>query len=151
MPDTLNSGQSLNIVQQLQSNNGRYVLLMQDDGNLVLYEGVPSVASARWGSNTFNLAPLNPVRADMQADGNFVLVTAINLPVWATQTHGNPGSKLVLQDDRNLVIYDPTNRALWASNTMVPAAAVPVAPITAVSPPPGSRDAQRGWGLEVGW
>jgi len=56
----------------------------------------------------------------MQQDGNFVLYSAINNPVWATGTHGNPGSRLDLQDDAHLVIYAPDGRPLWGSGVWFP-------------------------------
>lgn len=37
--NTLNPGGQLAIGQELRSNNGLYALVMQGDGNLVLYEG----------------------------------------------------------------------------------------------------------------
>jgi hypothetical protein len=120
MPGTLNPGESLGPNQELRSNNGRYYLVMQSDGNLVLYEGAASTAIARWDTGTWGLDPdFQPVRADMQQDGNFVLYSATGDPVWATGTDGYGGSRLVMQDDRNLVIYDPANRPLWATNTEV--------------------------------
>jgi Domain of unknown function (DUF4476) len=39
-------------------------------------------------------------------------------PVWASNTYGNPNAKLIMQDDGNLVIYDANNKAIWASNTV---------------------------------
>jgi hypothetical protein len=39
MTNTLNPGDQLTAGQQLQSNNGLYALVMQNDGNLVLYQG----------------------------------------------------------------------------------------------------------------
>ena len=50
----------------------------------------------------------------MQTDGNFVLYndTAV---VWKTDTQNNPGAFMILQNDANLVIYNFSNQALWAS------------------------------------
>ena len=36
------------------------------------------------------------------------------VPVWSTDTDGNPGSRLAVQNDGNVVIYDRYNRVLWA-------------------------------------
>lgn len=133
MADALAPGQSLTIGQQLQSNNGRYILTMQADGNLVQYEGMPSAPRAVWATNTWTLpAAARPTRADMQRDGNFVLYNATGNPAWATDTWNNPGARLVLQDDRNLVIYNSSNRALWAHNLWLPTTpSVPTTPVTA--------------------
>jgi hypothetical protein len=54
----------------------------------------------------------------MQADGNFVAVSAQNTPYWATGTAGHAGAMIVMQDDGNLVVYDAANKALWATNTV---------------------------------
>lgn len=110
--DRLHANEQLKINDQLLSNNGLVRLIMQGDGNLVLYRTVDDVAL--WASNT----PQKPVtRAIMQTDGNFVAYSAVNQPFWATGTNGHLGAYVVLQDDGNLVVYDSSHRALWASNT----------------------------------
>ncbi len=118
----LQPGQSLAVGDVLRSPNGQYGLFMQADGNLVLYSGVPSVSSAVWATNTWSVpSTFRPNRADMQADGNFVLYNNTNFPAWASGTDGNPGARLVMQDDRNLVIYTAGNpRAIWATSTNIP-------------------------------
>lgn len=130
--NTLEPGGRLGVGQELRSDNGLYVLTMQGDGNLVLYEGIASPPwRAVWATDTWNLPPLRrPIRADMQQDGNFVLYSEIG-PEWASSTHTFPGSRLVLQDDRNLVIYDSNNTARWASNTWIPAQPRPSEPVRA--------------------
>lgn len=110
--DTLTQNQQLVVGQQLNSNNGRVNLIMQGDGNLVLYRtmfGLPLWASNTWGK------PANV--AIMQGDGNFVAYGPNGTAYWDTGTWNHPGSRIVLQDDANLVVYDPANKALWASNT----------------------------------
>ncbi len=117
MSDTLNAGQSLTVGQELRSNNGAFNLVLQQDGNLVLYQGAMPV----WDTGTWNLpASQRPVVAAMQPDGNFALYGPSGNPIWATATAAHPGARLVLQDDRNLVLYAPGQPpgALWASNTV---------------------------------
>jgi len=41
-------------------------------------------------------------------------------PLWASNTYGNPGSRMVVQDDGNVVIYRPDGTAVWATNTRQP-------------------------------
>lgn len=114
--NTLDPGSSLAAGQELQSANGSYKLAMQYDGNLVLYSGTTS----HWDAGTNDLEPYaRPVRAEMQADGNFVLKDTANTPVWESGTSGHSGSKLVLQDDRNLDIHDSNGNILWDSLTQV--------------------------------
>ncbi len=52
----------------------------------------------------------------MKADGNLVLASAGGTTYWETDTAGNPGALVVLQDDGDLVVYDTSNKRLWASN-----------------------------------
>jgi len=37
--------------------------------------------------------------------------------IWASNTYGNPGAKLVMQEDGNLVIYSADGKALWSTGT----------------------------------
>jgi len=46
-----------------------------------------------------------------------VLYDVNNGPVWASNTAGNPGAFLSVQDDGNLVVRDQNNNPLWATNT----------------------------------
>lgn len=133
--NTLTAGGSLGVNQELRSDNGLYVLVMQGDGNLVLYEGLATPPwRPVWATNTWNLPPaLRPVRADMQQDGNFVLYSTTG-PQWASGTHMYAGSRLILQDDRNLVIYDANNTPRWASNTWIPQQARTTEPVRAATP-----------------
>jgi len=54
-------------------------------------------------------------RAVMQSDGNFVVYGGGAL--WASNTNNGHGHYLVMQEDRNLVVYDHHNHPKWASNT----------------------------------
>jgi hypothetical protein len=95
----------------ITSNNGAFRVVMQNDGNLVLYrnrDGVPL-----WASGTHGQAIDFCI---MQSDGNLVLYGFSRNAVWASGTHGRPGSIAVLQDDANFVIYQPM-QPVWASGT----------------------------------
>jgi len=50
----------------------------------------------------------------MQGDGNLVLSNAMFAPIWATNTPGNPGAQLNIQDDGNLVLVSASGQVLWA-------------------------------------
>lgn len=115
-------------------------VIMQTDGNLVIYDG-----SSRplWATNTTG----NPgAWLALQADGNLVVYSSTNVVLWASNTQNNPNLasdsptmapaagangrlypgqslvsadrryRLALQPDGNLVLYSP-NRALWFSGT----------------------------------
>lgn len=113
----LQSNQELTVGQQIATSNGKGYLVMQGDGNLVLYRnGTTAQPSpqALWASGT-NGQPVT--YAILQSDGNFVCYTAGGAAPWSSQTNGNPGAYLALEDDGNLVIYSAANVALWATNT----------------------------------
>ena len=114
MADRLGPDQALTADQGITSANGRTTLVMQGDGNLVLYESTRTGRVAVWASATDGH---HGSRAIMQGDGNLVVYDAADAPVWDSGTSGNPGCALVLQDDGNLVIYAPDGRPLWSPNT----------------------------------
>ena len=111
MTDRLTQGKASTSMNRPASPNGQFLLVLQQDGNLVTndQDGQPVWAS---GTNGQEIS-----RATMQEDGNFVLYSPADEPVWASDTSGNDGAALVLQDDRNLVIYNAEGNPLWATNT----------------------------------
>jgi hypothetical protein len=118
--DTLLASLSLPQGVPLCSPNGAYHLVVQADGNLVLYRSSHfHPDNALWASQTQGRGS-GPFRLDLQRDGNLVLYDGANNPTWATQTHGAAGSghldQLKLQDDRNLVLYR-NGKARWSSGT----------------------------------
>jgi hypothetical protein len=125
MGETLNAGQSLKRGEQLVSSNGKFVLIMQPDGALALYQGAPSSGTAIWTANALPLrAWARPLRADMQNDGRLVLYHGAGFPILDLGMSGDhPNARLVLQDDGNLVIFDQHDNQLWTSNTSATAAA----------------------------
>jgi hypothetical protein len=113
MANQLTANQQLNVNDHLDPPNGTTRLIMQGDGNLVLYRQDDGVAL--WSTGTWN-TPAN--HAIMQTDGNFVVYDATGKAYWATGTWTDPGSYVVLQDDGNFVLYGPNGGALWATNTV---------------------------------
>jgi hypothetical protein len=104
--NTLHQGDSI------YSEGGEYRLVMQDDGNLVLYAQGPVVQRALWNSQTAG----NPgAYAVMQADGNFVVFSSSGSALWSSGTSGHPGAYLALQDDSNLIVYSQDVSALWST------------------------------------
>ena len=105
----LRSGVTLGANQSVTSCDGRFSLVMQGDGNLVLYK------QGRWIWQTATNGR-GGQRAVMQPDGNFVLYTASNAPLFSTRTNGAVGAWLAVQNDGNLVVYLGSSPR-WASNT----------------------------------
>jgi hypothetical protein len=108
----LDAGTQLLPGQVKSSCNGRYQLIHQTDGNVVLYELadglIPRWASWTHGKQSSTLA--------MQTDGNLVLYGPAGA-LFHTHTYGMPGTVAVVQDDGNFVLYAPGSRPVWASNT----------------------------------
>ena len=98
----------------LNSPNGRFQLLMQKDGNLVIYR--QSDKKAIWATGTNQNGGF---AASMQQDGNFVIYKADQkTPAWATGTSGRGFLYLKMQDDGNLVLYSISgNYPVWATGT----------------------------------
>lgn len=84
-------------------------LIMQQDGNLVVYD---QDHKARWASVTGGEG--NSAR--FQADGNLVVYNSGGQPLWASQTGGHQGAVLVFQADGNVVITSG-DTVLWAAGT----------------------------------
>ena len=79
MTDRLTHEQSLFPGETLTSPEGQYELIMQTDGNLVIYD-VWNGRSPVWASDTVG-AP--NTRAEMQDDGNLVIYW--QQPLWASK------------------------------------------------------------------
>ncbi len=107
----LDAGERLYANQQITSPSGNLRVVMQGDGNLVLY--APG-GSARWYTGTDG----NPgAFAQMQYDGNLVVYSADNKPLWEAQSYGKNASFAQIQDDGNFVIYTNEPKAVWQSGT----------------------------------
>jgi len=108
--DVLYEGEQLNVGDALISSNGRYKLVLQGDGNLVIYNGNNQ---GIWTAGTWGMS-IN--RAVMQHDGNFVAYDNNGSARFSSNTWRQVGSRLVMQSDGNLVIYQK-GIARWGSNT----------------------------------
>lgn len=108
--DRLYSGQTMSAGQYILSGNVQHVLMLQTDGNLVLYHN----KSAVWNSHT---AGSGATQLMMQMDGNLVLYTAAGTAVWNSHTAGTGHAYAAMQSDGNFVIYADSIGATWQSNT----------------------------------
>ncbi len=106
--DTLLPGHILVPGDRRTAVGGAVLITLQADGNFVKYNH---------GVAGFKVLAGSDVGA-MQSDGNFVLykltATGDLKAGFNTRTAGNPGSRLVVQSDNNLVVYTPTNRAVYS-------------------------------------
>src|SRR5262249_12466158 len=133
----MDPGKTLHAGESIKSPNGSYRLIMQGDGNLVLY--APG-GNPLWHPGTNG----NPdAWAVMQTDGNFVVYSAADSPLWHSHTYGNPGAYLTLGDDSRMRILTADGKELWnvgGSGVVVVSAIDPAA-----AGVPG-----RGWGYDLG-
>lgn len=106
--NTLEPGSRLAPGQSLVSPGGRFRLVYQGDGNLVLYDDVEHTA-AWWSGTNGRTAGL----VGMQGDGNLVIYDASITPLWMSGTAANTNARLVLQGDGNLVVYATDGRPVW--------------------------------------
>ena len=126
--DVLLRGEELHAGQSLLSSNGMYCLIMQEDGNLVLYSR-PSMPSrpytGLWATNTgvpYGMTN-TPFRLMLTLAGDLSVFDSTGQHVWSTRTRrisGDPatgGHRLVLQNDRNLVLYNDAGLAIWGTKT----------------------------------
>ena len=106
----LNVNQIIYGNQYIMSDDNRFLLILQDDGNLVLYG--PGYIPL-WSAGT---AGKGGTHLTLQSDGNLVLYTANNVAVWASGTHNSGANELLIQNDGNAVLYSP-NGAKWSTGT----------------------------------
>ena len=108
---TMTAGQVLLANQFVTSDDGRFTLVYQDDGNLVLYrwDGV-----SLWASNTENTPPGHTI---MQDNGDFAVYDGWGNLRWHSNTGWSPGAYVALQNDGNLVVYRANGQVGWASGT----------------------------------
>ena len=114
--DTLAPGGRLLPGESLLSQNGRYRLLYQSDGNLVLYD--LTEGGAPWATNT---GALSASVANLQSDGNFVIYDRAGTPLWASGTGGQGAARLVVQTDGNIVLYRTSDgQPIWDRHRVTP-------------------------------
>ncbi|MFJ9380466.1 protein kinase [Streptomyces sp. NPDC101455] len=87
----------------------RSKLIMQADGNLVLYD---ASGTAHWASQTQGAGNT----AAFQADGNLVVYDAQHQALWSSKTQSATGAVLKVLEDGNMVIATDAAVA-WQTNT----------------------------------
>ncbi|PNH01885.1 hypothetical protein TSOC_012189 [Tetrabaena socialis] len=101
------SNNSLSPGESLVSQNARYKVTYETNGDLVLYPG------ALWAAGAGNVT--TPLAAMMSADGRLTLMNAKGRPYWVLGVAGAgvPPYRFAVQNDRTLAIYD--HRNVWAA------------------------------------
>ncbi len=110
-------------------------LQLQDDGNMVIYAAgggvlwtsgspVPNyqtyINDGQYGGEMFGFQEIKSANGKytltMQGDGNLVLYSPTRA-LWHAGTAGNPYSRLAIQPDGNMVVYDMNHRPIWYTGT----------------------------------
>jgi hypothetical protein len=105
--NSVDAGEAVTSAQPLESQNGQYSVVVQSDGNVVIY----GPGGATWSTGTFGSAGSYFV---LQSDGNVVLYGPAGTVDWSAHTAGLGGTELVVQNDGNLVLYGP-HGAVWSA------------------------------------
>ena len=105
---TLSAGATLRPGARLQ--NLRNALVMQSDGNVVLYGGQSVLFQTHTAGH-----PGSVLR--IQSDGNLVLYSVAGKALWSDRVFCGNNARLVLQGDANLVEYAPNGKAVWSTRT----------------------------------
>ena len=107
--DTLSQYGALIADQTLTSGDGRFKLVPQEDGNLVIYQG----STALWSTST---SGHQPGWFTMGGDGNLYFFGPDDSVIWSVNTSAGAGAHLVMQSDGNLVVYQGSV-AKWSTGT----------------------------------
>ncbi len=107
------SSQSRKNCNQLFSSNNKFNSIMQDDGNLVVYN---QKNQPLWASDT-NGKGTGPYNLYLQGDANLVIYDNNKTPIWASNTvgMGNAPYNLILNNNGDIEIHDSNDEIIWSS------------------------------------
>ncbi|MEU4193098.1 hypothetical protein AB0E69_14455 [Kribbella sp. NPDC026611] len=105
VPSTLKPGQRLLPGQSIKSPNGVYTLSMEKYGDAVMSK--PG-SSGYWGAGKTKAGSV----LVFQPNGNLQVIWGRTV-VWASDTAGNTGATLKLENTGRLVIYNARGKAAW--------------------------------------
>jgi hypothetical protein len=111
----------LNVGEKLQNENATHKLVMEPNGNLVLYALRENNKEVNiWSSNTFtDDIENNPYHLVFDDDGHLIIKGEDGLQKWISTDNGESTGpyRLILQEDGNLVVYDDNDKPVWATNS----------------------------------
>jgi len=101
----------------IQSKNLAYYLVVQPDGNVVLYAGTHHIGQNHlWATNTHHKGK-GPYKLRLLDSGNLVLFDGADNTIWHSNTPGKGIKSVRLQDNGDLVLLDENNMVFWQTNT----------------------------------
>lgn len=107
---------------KIVSGDKSHMLIMQDDGNLVLYNNTNPL----WSSKTHGVG-VKPFYFTLQNGGNMIIKDGGGVVTWSSNTIGKTPT-LMVQNDGNLVLYDGdinyignsvVGNSLWSTDTYI--------------------------------
>src|SRR4030042_784156 len=126
MQDTLGQNEKLKASEELKSENGKYKLVLQGDGNLVIYNerGLAVWAKGRIKDSLpsgekllvdeFIRSQNREYTLVLQGDGNLVAYDNQRKALWNSNTVGSGAVECVMQSDGNLLLKDGNRGVVWA-------------------------------------
>jgi NTE family protein len=127
-------GERLLTGQSVVSPDGRFMLIHQTDGHLVVYRasGSNPYAEVIWASGAYGH---EPGQCAMQSDGNLVVYDADMVPRWASGTDGQFGLQLRMQSDGRVVLTKDGHES-WSTQPAGPDPVPEVRIVTIVNASP---------------
>ncbi|EGC32239.1 hypothetical protein DICPUDRAFT_38686 [Dictyostelium purpureum] len=101
---------------QIETKDRKFHLVMQPDGNLVIYSGPHYPANSLWASNTDGKGH-GPYRLIMQGDGNLCIYDSHSVCTWSSGTHGQgiKGNYSAKFRKGQLLVLDTAKQIMWTS------------------------------------
>lgn len=131
----LRKGQSLVYCQYLESPNRMYIMIVQNNQNVCIYDyttfineqtqlgsfegcNFAKTQSPLWMA-TENKTDVDDdnVRLSMQDDGNLVLYGKDDKVIWATNTQGTESNAMEILNDGSLIVFEQNSGKIWWSST----------------------------------
>ncbi|EFA75695.1 hypothetical protein PPL_10748 [Heterostelium album PN500] len=106
----------------ITSENGIYHLVMQQDGNLVLYRGSKWVNQyAEWSSKTYGVSPHSPFTATVTSDGNIMVMDGHHRMIWQSGSSCHKQGPFYLQVTNygSLNLTNIHGEQIWSSSALV--------------------------------
>ena len=110
--------ETLDQCNYIADNNKNFMLILQSDGNLVLYD--IKNALMIWKANVkiiSTVATTTKYQMKVNTSDGLCIIDSNNNKVWSLGLSNNGIKTLKLESNRNLVLYDTNNNPLWATNT----------------------------------
>eukprot|EP01084_Bolivina_argentea_P162896 283438_1 len=116
--DQIGSNESIDEGHGISSQNADYYMMMNKDGDLVVYKKSVEVTNAIWSTKTKGQGK-GPYKCVMQSDNNLVVYDGEHKLLFSSNTAGvgAAGARCTMQDNGNLVVQDGDDKVIWASNS----------------------------------